>query len=88
MTEMFWEAVRQCLRKFHGFDSAKAKRKSSEMRKRLEGDQSAEPIYHYGPFFVASAAAGNFLDFEAHRADYNEIIEQLEKGFSAENSPH
>jgi hypothetical protein len=78
LKDAFWEAVVDCLVRFHGLSGAEAKARALRFRSDIEftlGNRF-EPglIYHDEPFYIASRLSGRELDLERHRVEYNEIL--------------
>lgn len=88
----FWEAVIDCLVRFHGLSGADARARAFRLRSDIEAALGTrfEPglIYHDEPFYIASRLAGQELDLEPRRAEYDEILTRrlghvLETGVTA-----
>jgi len=72
----FWAVVEECLVEFHRFSVADARRKSKEVRAKLEAPPeglSGEMVYHSEPFTVACNIAKANLSISKHRRKYDAI---------------
>lgn len=73
----FWEVVKQCLMRFHGFPEHKAEKKMMELRERLEKPpvgMSSEMVYHSEPYYVACNIAQKERDISEDREVYEQIL--------------
>lgn len=79
--EAFWQVVKACLTKFHGFSESEAEEASMSFRKRIESPPtglSSEIFYHAEPFDVACDVASkpHPLNFSDYRDQYNLILDE------------
>jgi hypothetical protein len=75
----FWDVVEDCLRGFHNLPSPRAKQLTNGLRGTIENpppDISSDIFYHAEPFDVACDLAGQPLDLEPHRQEYDLILER------------
>jgi hypothetical protein len=73
----FWGAVEDCLVEFHGLSRHDAKKKSKDLRKRIESPPkgiSSNILYHDEPFDVACDIAGTPLNLSQYRQQYEGIL--------------
>ncbi|HEX5872368.1 MAG TPA: hypothetical protein VFY65_18190 [Longimicrobium sp.] len=74
----FWDAVSDCLVRFHGFTRAEANARTFARHSEVgsEPGRAFEPelIYHDEPFYIASRLAGHDLDLEPHLVAYHAIL--------------
>jgi hypothetical protein len=78
LKDAFWEAVIDCLVRFHGLSGTEARARACRFRADIELALGTgfEPglIYHDEPFYIASRLAGHELDLEPHRVEYSAIL--------------
>ncbi len=75
--EIYWKVVEECLQMFHHLPADQAHAKAKTLRMAIEQAPegvSANSIYHAEPFDVACDLAGNALDVESHRKEYESIL--------------
>lgn len=75
--ESFWSTVEDCLKSFHCYSTAKARKEAKSLRDKLEElprGLSRNAIYHDEPFYIACDIAGNRLEMTEHRKEYARIL--------------
>jgi hypothetical protein len=77
----FWSVVEECLQQFHHVSAADAVQKTRELRWKLKSPPPGLPtglasdlIYHDEPFDVACDLAGQQLDLDQYRSQYDTIL--------------
>lgn len=80
-TDEFWSVVEECLQEFHHLSPLEAVQKTRELRRKLKSpppglppDLASEIIYHDEPFDVAGDLAGQRLNLDRHRRQYDAIL--------------
>lgn len=77
--DTFWTLVEQCLIQFHALPTAEARKKASNLRRRIDEPptgMSSEIFYHAEPFDVACDIVERSLDFPGYRESYNLILKK------------
>jgi hypothetical protein len=82
----FWSVVRDCLREFHKMTTEIARRKATQLRKKIESmpKGSMEFFYHSEPFDVACDMANHPLKVERHLDRYLQIRDEKHGNSSLE----
>lgn len=75
--DRFWQIVEECLITIHGLQQDVARRKSVDLRERLESPptgMSSDILYHAEPFDVACDIAKQARQLSDYREKYEEIL--------------
>ncbi|MSQ09537.1 MAG: hypothetical protein EXR52_00810 [Dehalococcoidia bacterium] len=92
----YWEAVRQCLVRFHGMSSKAARDVVSRYRLRLR--ESGPPmrtlradediVCHEEPFYLACDLAGSVLDETRYWSAYEELLRTIHEPYLLRAKTH
>jgi hypothetical protein len=76
--DQYWEAVRLCLRRFHGYNERSSKARLDEFLAWLrQQDREAQILAtHPEPFYSACDLAGRDIEIEGRDKEYAEVLEE------------